>query len=58
MKLNPKCYICVYCQQCDKLQEERCRNMDYVLFTTEEQKELCEIMCGGIEDVEDKKNES
>jgi hypothetical protein len=49
MKLNPKCYACVYCQQCDKEQEQKCRKLNYALFTTEEQKQMCELMCGGIE---------
>ena len=40
MKLNPRCYACVYCQQCDKEQEEKCRNLKYALFTTEEDKKL------------------
>lgn len=53
MKQNAKCYICVYCQQCDKIQEEKCKNLDYVLFTTEEQKKMCDLMgCGEVEEDE------
>ena len=50
MRSNPKCYICVYCSQCNKVQEEKCEKMDYALFTTEEQKKMCDLMCGGAED--------
>ena len=50
MRLNPKCYACAYCQQCDKEQELKCREMNYALFTTKEQQKMCELMCGGVED--------
>lgn len=50
MKPSVNCYICVHCQQCDKIQEEKCKELNYILFTTEEQSQLCDIMCGGIED--------
>lgn len=53
MKMNPQCYICVHCRQCDKEQEKKCREMKYILFTTEAESQLCDIMCGGIEDDED-----
>lgn len=49
MRKNPKCYICVYCQQCDEKQEEKCIEMDYALFTTEQDKELCDMICGEIQ---------
>lgn len=49
MKQNVKCYICAYCQQCDKEQELKCKEMNYILFTTEEQQKMCKLMCGGIE---------
>ena len=53
MKQNAKCYICVYCQECDKVQELKCRNMNYALFTTEEQKRMCDLMgCGEVEENE------
>ena len=49
MKKNVKCYICIYCQNCSKEQEQKCRKLNYALFTTEEQKQLCELICEGIE---------
>ena len=50
MKKNSRCYGCVYCQTCDKEQEQKCANEHYILFTTEKQKELCDLICGEIED--------
>lgn len=50
MRLNPKCYACTYFKQCDKEQEMKCRELNYILFTTEEQSQLCDIMCGRVED--------
>jgi hypothetical protein len=52
MKPIAKCYICVYCQQCDKKQQEKCKSLNYILFTTDEQKKMCDLMCGRIEDDE------
>lgn len=52
MKQNAKCYICAYCQQCNKEQEEKCKSKDYILFTTEEQKKMCDLMCGEVEEDE------
>ena len=49
MKSSTRCYICAYCQQCDKEQEEKCKEQDYILFTTEEQKKMCDLMCGKVE---------
>lgn len=51
MKKSVKCYICVHCRQCDKEQEKKCRELKYILFTTEEQSQLCDLMgCGGNDD--------
>ncbi len=50
MKKNVECYTCVYCQTCDKVQEEKCAELNYALLTTEEAKELCDLMCGTGED--------
>jgi hypothetical protein len=50
MKKSIKCYICIYCQNCSKEQEERCAKMDYALFTTEDDKKLCELICGEPQD--------
>ena len=55
MKDNLRCYACIYCQTCDKEQELKCANEHYILFTTEEQKQLCDLMCGEAE-VEDDSN--
>ena len=44
MKKSIKCYICIYCQNCSKEQEERCSKMDYALFATEDDKKLCDLM--------------
>lgn len=52
MKMNPQCYICVHCRQCDKEQEMKCRELNYILFTTEEQNQLCDIMCGKVDEDE------
>ena len=49
MKINSRCYGCVYCQTCDKEQELLCANEHYIMFTTEEQEKLCSLMCGEIE---------
>ena len=46
MKNNFRCYACVYCLTCDKENEEKCANMHYALFTTKEDVELCNLMCG------------
>ena len=53
MKISPRCYACAYCQTCDKEQELKCANENYILFTTEEQKTLCDLICGEIENNED-----
>ena len=44
MKQNSRCYGCVYCQTCDKEQEQKCANEHYILFTTETQAKMCELM--------------
>ena len=44
MKQNSRCYGCVYCQTCDKEQEQKCANEHYILFTTEQQARMCELM--------------
>lgn len=49
MKQNSRCYGCVYCQMCDKEQEQKCANEHYILFTTEQQAKLCDLMCGEAE---------
>ena len=49
IKQNLRCYACIYCSTCDKEQEEKCTNEHYILFTTEEQKTLCDLMCGEVE---------
>ena len=55
MKENPQCYICVHCQQCDKIQETKCKELNYILFTTEEESQLCDLM-GCYEEVEEDEN--
>ena len=55
MKMNSRCYGCVFCQSCDKENEEKCASQHYIMFTTEEQAELCDLMCGEAE-VEDDSN--
>lgn len=50
MKKNPMCYMCAWCQQCDKVTEEKCSEKDYILFATKEEKEMCDLICGGTED--------
>ena len=54
MKQNSRCYGCIYCQTCDKEQELKCANEHYILFTTEEQAKMCELM--GCYEVEDNDN--
>lgn len=44
MKNSPRCYACVYCQTCDKEQELKCLEQNYILFTTKEEKEMCDLM--------------
>ena len=55
MKNLPRCYACVYCQTCDKENELKCASQHYIMFTTKEQAELCDLMCGEAE-VEDDSN--
>lgn len=50
MKKNVKCYTCVYCQDCDEIQEKKCAEINYALLTTKEAQELCDLMCGTGED--------
>ena len=50
MKQNSRCYGCVYCQTCDKEQEQKCANEHYILFTTEAQAKMCELMCGKVDE--------
>ena len=50
MKQCAKCYACVYCQMCDKENEEKCASQHYILFTTEQQAQMCDLMCGEAED--------
>lgn len=47
MRENIKCYACVWFKQCDKELEEKCKERDYILYATQKDKELCDIMCGG-----------
>ena len=49
MKKNANCYGCIYCQTCDKENELKCESRNYILFTTEEDKKLCDLMCGKVE---------
>ena len=54
IKQNLRCYACVYCSTCDKEQEEKCANMHYALFATENDIRMCELMgCGDIQEDED-----
>lgn len=53
MKKNFKCYICAYCKECDEVLEEKCKSLDYVLFCTEEEREMCQLMCQEIEEDEE-----
>lgn len=54
IKQNLRCYACVYCSTCDKEQEEKCANMNYTLFATENDIRMCELMgCGDIQEDED-----
>ena len=54
MKQNLRCYACIYCATCDKEQEEKCTNMNYALFTTENDTKMCDLMgCGEIQEDED-----
>ena len=51
MKQNLRCYACIYCAMCDKEQEEKCANMNYTLFATENDIRMCELMgCGDTQD--------
>lgn len=52
MRQNPKCYGCGFFKECEENREimKKCTNNDYVLFCTEQEKELCDIMCGEPED--------
>ena len=50
MKKNVECYTCVYCKNCDEIQEKKCSELNYALLTTKEAKELCDLMCGTGED--------
>ena len=56
MKKNFKCYSCVYCRECDECLEKKCQEMDYVLYTTEKDKELCDMMCGEVEQKDNEQN--
>ena len=39
-------YMCILSTS-NKEQEEKCKKLDYILFTTEEQKKMCDLMgCG------------
>ena len=53
MKNSPRCYGCVYCQMCDKENELKCASQHYIMFTTEEQAELCDLMCNNSEEEND-----
>ena len=58
MKKNFECYTCVYCQDCDEIQEKKCAEINYALLTTKEAKELCDLMCGTGENEDDDLEES
>lgn len=53
MKNCARCYACVYCQTCDKENELKCASQHYIMFTTEEQAKLCDLMCGKAEEEDD-----
>lgn len=46
MKQNVKCYSCVFCRLCDENIEKRCSEDNYLLYTTQEDKKLCDLLCG------------
>lgn len=43
--MDNKCEQCAYLKQCDEFQKTNCKNMDYILFTTEQDKKLCDLFC-------------
>ena len=49
LRKNAKCYGCIYFLQCDKRIEMKCSDNNYFLFTTKQDKELCDMLCGGVE---------
>lgn len=53
MKKCAICYGCIYCQTCDEKQEKKCEEKGYILYTTDAQKELCDLMCGKAEENDD-----
>ena len=53
MKKSALCYGCIYCKECDKTQEEKCRERGYMLFTTDADKAMCDLMCGEAEEEND-----
>ena len=52
MKKSVICYMCAWCRQCDKENEKKCTEMNYALFATEQEKEMCDLMCGEVEEDE------
>lgn len=53
MRTNPKCYGCYWFKQCDEMLETKCEDMNYALYTTKEDAELCSLLCGEVEEDED-----
>lgn len=45
MRENFKCYACCWFKYCDENTMKKCIGEDYVLYSTEEQKDLCDLMC-------------
>ena len=46
MKKSIKCYLCIWCQQCNEEQEAKCAKLNYGLFATEDDKKMCDMLCG------------
>lgn len=52
MMQNAKCYGCAFFKECKKNEEymNRCIEHGYILYCTQADKDLCDMMCGEPED--------
>lgn len=44
------CSTCVYSKVCKGMEKDFCTNNLHILYATKEDKELCDMMCGGVEE--------
>ncbi len=48
--MDISCSKCAWAEYCKGKENKYCKDNSYIFFTSKEDKELCDLMCGGNED--------